>query len=365
VGNSLIYDSGSAIGIGIAAPTSLLHVSASGYPAITIQGGATAGGGLKFLAGTDTYAELFGEYQSANNGMLLFRTRGLGTVTERMRIASDGTKYLGAPTGSRLQIDAPGESIRSYTNNYYIYSLFNDSNSLSIESAFAGNIIFRTAAQGTSSSPGTAAERMRITAAGNVGIGTSTPSTLLHVSGGDLTISNTTTTAIRLNASSSSFQTSIYLQEAGVTRWEFGKLSTTPDFYVYGGNTPGFGLEIIFATRRLRLAAYGAGTLTTDASGNVTASSDSSLKNVIKPIKNVLENIKDFEPVYFKWNEKTDLDKENVYMSTIAQSIQKNYPEAVGKMEDGTLTVQDRAVTAILVAAIQELSAKITILENK
>jgi hypothetical protein len=204
------------------------------------------------------------------------------------------------------------------------------------------------------------AERMRITSGGNVGIGTTSPSSRLHVSGGDVTISNTTTTALRLNASSSSFQTSIYLQEAGVTRWEFGKLSTTPDFYVYGGNTPGFGLEIIFATRRLRLAAYGAGTLTTDASGNVTASSDSSLKNVIKPIKNVLENIKDFEPVYFKWNEKTDLDKENVYMSTIAQSIQKNYPEAVGKMEDGTLTVQDRAVTAILVAAIQELSADLT-----
>lgn len=114
-----------------------------------------------------------------------------------------------------------------------------------------------------------------------------------------------------------------------------------------------------------RLSGYGAGALTTDASGNVTASSDRTLKNVIKPIENVLENIKDFEPVYFKWNEKTDLDKENVYMSTIAQSIQKHYPDAVGKMADGTLTVQDRAVTAILVQAIKELTEKVKTLENK
>lgn len=69
--------------------------------------------------------------------------------------------------------------------------------------------------------------------------------------------------------------------------------------------------------------------------------------------------------MYFKWNEKTDLDKENVYMSTIAQSIQKHYPDAVGKMADGTLTVQDRAVTAILVQAIKELTEKVKTLENK
>lgn len=108
-----------------------------------------------------------------------------------------------------------------------------------------------------------------------------------------------------------------------------------------------------------RFSGYGAGTLTTDSSGNITASSDRTLKNVIKPVENVLDKIMDFEPVYFKWNEKTDLDKENVYISTIAQSIEKSFPEATGKMADGTLTVQDRAVMAILVKAIQELNAKI------
>jgi hypothetical protein len=131
VGNSLIYDSGSAIGIGITAPTSLLHVSASGYPAITIQGGATAGGGLKFLAGTDTYAELFGEYQSANNGMLLFRTRGSGTVTERMRITSagrvginvspDGIFHVKGTSGAQIIVDLVGNSENYYDANTHVW----------------------------------------------------------------------------------------------------------------------------------------------------------------------------------------------------------------------------------------------------
>jgi len=168
-------------------------------------------------------------------------------------------------------------------------------------------------------------ERMRITSGGNVLIGTtSSNGSTVQING------SAYANLFRINDTNGGFVT---LNMSNLERWSINYLA--------------------------RFASYGAGTLTTDGSGNITASSDITLKNIIKPIKNVLENIKDFEPVYFKWNEKTDLDKENVYMSTIAQSIQKHYPEAVGKMEDGTLTVQDRAVTAILVAAIQEQQTQI------
>jgi hypothetical protein len=108
--------------------------------------------------------------RSANSAPISFFTGGdtAGVSTERMRIGSDGTKYFGTYNGSRIQVSASGENLYQYTNGYYIYGLFNDANSLSIESAFGGCIIFRTCSQTTSSSPTTTTERMRIMHNGSV-----------------------------------------------------------------------------------------------------------------------------------------------------------------------------------------------------
>jgi hypothetical protein len=96
------------VGIGTTSPTSVLHIAGGSYPAINIQGGATGGGGFRMLSGasgSDIYAELFGEYESSNNGMMLFRTRGSGTLTERMRITSNGNVGIGTTSpGSTLTI---------------------------------------------------------------------------------------------------------------------------------------------------------------------------------------------------------------------------------------------------------------------
>lgn len=95
------------VGIGTSSPTSVLHIAGGSYPAINIQGGAAGGGGLRMLSGasgSDIYAELFGEYESSNNGMMLFRTRGSGTLSERMRITSSGNVGIGTsnPNASAL-----------------------------------------------------------------------------------------------------------------------------------------------------------------------------------------------------------------------------------------------------------------------
>jgi hypothetical protein len=145
--------------------------------AITSGGGSTGNiYQISFGYGGGTYGSsaLYGLTESStgyNSGALVFATRALTTDTapiERMRIGSDGTKYFGTYNGSRIQVSASGENLYQYTNGYYIYGLFNDANSLSIESAFAGCIIFRTAAQTTSSSPTTTTERMRIMHNGSI-----------------------------------------------------------------------------------------------------------------------------------------------------------------------------------------------------
>jgi hypothetical protein len=208
-----------------------------------------------------------------------------------------------------------------------------------------------------------ATEAMRITSGGDVGIGNSGfSSTRLTTTGKDNTSSNYSFVAN--NASNSNL---FLVRNDGLTIMQTSysnayRINDTGGGWVTLGmqNSERWSINYLG-----RFSGYGAGTLTTDGNGFITASSDRSLKDIIKPLENVLDKIINFEPVYFKWNDKTDLDRENVYISTIAQSIEKDFPEAVGKMADGTLTVQDRAVIAILVKAIQEQQAQIDELKAK
>ena len=156
----------SNIGVGII-PTQRLHIAGPSNNIFLNE--ATSGNYAinRLKNGTftvDSGVDSTGMYLDGAAGDLRYYS---GSV-ERFRIGNDGKKYLGVYNGSRLQIDATGESTYQYTNNYYIYGIYNDSNSLGIESAFAGNIIFRTAAQGISSVPQTATERVRISSAGNL-----------------------------------------------------------------------------------------------------------------------------------------------------------------------------------------------------
>jgi hypothetical protein len=76
----------------------ILQLEGGAYPAIQVRGSTTGGGGIRFLAYTDNYAEIFGEYESAGNGILIFRTLSSGSVTERMRITSSGNVRIGTST---------------------------------------------------------------------------------------------------------------------------------------------------------------------------------------------------------------------------------------------------------------------------
>ena len=101
---------------------------------------------------------------------------------------------------------------------------------------------------------------------------------------------------------------------------------------------------------------YGAGTLTTDANGIVTASSDARLKNVQGPFTGGLESVLSLRPVVYRWNERSTLDQNNVYAGFLAQDVKSVIPCAVGVAKDGYLTLNDRAIICALVKAVQELA---------
>lgn len=118
----------------------------------------------------------------------------------------------------------------------------------------------------------------------------------------------------------------------------------------------------------LRFHAYGAGTLTTDASGYVTASSDETLKDVKGKFTAGLEAVRRLEPITFGWKhearEKDDKGKAKVgdrytYHGWSAQNVRDAIPGAVGQNADGTLTVQDRAIAAALVNSVKDLDLSV------
>lgn len=105
----------------------------------------------------------------------------------------------------------------------------------------------------------------------------------------------------------------------------------------------------------LKLGAYGAGALTTDASGNVTATSDERLKNIQGRFGRGLGALANIHPILYRWNEKSRNETQTTYAGFSAQNVQASIPEAVGKMADGYLTLQDRALLAAVVNADHEL----------
>lgn len=102
---------------------------------------------------------------------------------------------------------------------------------------------------------------------------------------------------------------------------------------------------------------YGAGTLTTDASGNITATSDTTLKTQIVKFTKGLSALKGVSPISYHWSSESGMDTKNTYSGFSAQNIKRNIPEAVGKMANGKLTIDERPIIATMVNAINELKA--------
>lgn len=133
------------------------------------------------------------------------------------------------------------------------------------------------------------------------------------------------------------------------------------DIQYNSGN--GDGILVNGTTGALRFGAYGAGTLTTDASGNVTATSDVTMKNVDGPFTRGLADLAGIEPILYHWNKASGLDQKNQYAGFSAQNVRDHIPEAVGVSENGTLSFQDRPVLAALVNAVNELKAEVDALK--
>lgn len=238
------------------------------------------------------------------------------------------------------------------------------------------------------------AERFRVDASGNVGIGTTTPTEKLHVVGntltsGTLTVSSTaspgliigngSTGTIRigdgqlsktagsgwimdnLKVSGANWQNGITFQSGGANAglWSAGTniLSFSTDIAERMRINPTGNVGIGTTTPDERLVVFNGTTTGKYTSTGWTHSSDKRLKNDIVPLKNSLKKILQLEGVNYKL--KAD-PKKKVQIGFVAQDVEKVFPEVVETDDKGFKTMVYSNLVAPLVEAVKELNKRIT-----
>ncbi|WP_267402095.1 MULTISPECIES: tail fiber domain-containing protein [unclassified Chryseobacterium] len=252
------------VGIGTISPASTLHVATNDEGLINER--FASGGG--------------------NWPTLVLRRSGSATLGTNAAVASGnglGAIVFAGNTGSGYNTDYTGTSSSIRSNSTQAFS----------GTTMGSNMTFFTVANGTN----TAAQRMILTHDGNVGIGTSTPTSLLSVNG--------------------------------------------------SADKPGGGSWGTFSDRRV--------------------------KKDINEFKDGLNVINQLKPVVYKYTEKsgyTDLNKE--YVGFIAQEVEKAAPYMVNVMDDSAKSglkdkreLDESALTKILVNAVKEQQKEIELLKTQ
>ena len=183
--NSIFVDSTGRVGFRTSTPVLDLHVNTSNTPALRFEQNNSGGFTAQTWDVAGNEANFF--VRDVTGGSRLpFRIRP-GAPTSSIDISADGDTGIGtASPEERLHVVGTG-NVRVFvtsTNNTTAGFNFETENA-GVSTGFG---VMRTENNGdmdffTGTSGGTVAERLRILSAGNVGIGTSSPSSKLHVAG--------------------------------------------------------------------------------------------------------------------------------------------------------------------------------------
>lgn len=274
------------------------------------------------------------------------RHEAAGTVTNAISIMADAAQNAGTGTIT----NAMGLYITSQTaatNNYGLY-LENQPSSGSV--AAAANIDLKYAVTGTGTHKfTTAGGTVNINAAGQI---TNT------VQG------NIFGQASGSSSSPSADTTNVLLFKNSATSYAGWACDTSGNPYLVSGtSSPATRMSFDVNSGALRLHGYGAGTLTTDASGNVTATSDIDYKFMAGAFTKGGETLRRLRRGAWKWKPESGNETDGTYHGFIIDDeFEKALPEAVGRNPDGSRSLIDRPVMAVMANTIESLLDEVAIL---
>jgi len=204
-------------------------------------------------------------------------------------------------------------------------------------------------------------QRMTISSGGDVGIGTTTNTTIpLHV--------NQPGSGTIIKASGISATIEIQTSTAGNATL-YQRPNSTGDkeaeFKMTASTAYGWSWKSDTSTKFMKLD-QNPGTLT--VKGDVVAygsPSDISLKENIKPIDSALDKVMKLQGVTFDWKKTDSVLELKEDIGFIAQDVQKVVPELVRENANGLLSMRHQGVTPILLEAIKELKAEIEELKKQ
>jgi hypothetical protein len=206
-------------------------------------------------------------------------------------------------------------------------------------------------------------ERMRITAAGNVGINTTAPQQLLHVLGA-------TNGYAMIQGASDSGQAGIYFKKEDTT----GTMDRTKGLIVFhtnvgsgwGRGNLGFCLNsadsntvVSVSDEKFRMVDNGDFLADGDVVAYSTTISDARYKTNIQPIESALDKVNQMRGVSFDWT----AVRSGREFGVIAQEIEQIAPEVVSEKEllngDTMKTVSYTSLVPFLIESIKELTQQV------